>query len=207
MKRFSISRLEEARRNPAEFGKLLNSETKNGGMSFSKYMAWQHTLFRFHKTKDLPETINYFESLFWGKFVDNRANRNQYEKFLESLNAYIKDHDKNKYKYIDGRVKMDIKLSEKVKITGQIPIVNMSPVGYSVFFLVRGRDDWEEELKFPVVQNYLSESFGVKLSEVEVGVYDLEKEKHICKIYSARDVREANVELIKIGRIISSNLI
>lgn len=207
MKKFSIARLEDARQNPAEFGKSLNSEAKGGGMSFSKYMAWQHTLFHFHKTKDLPGSINYFESLFWGKFVDNRANRRQYEDFLESLNAYITDHTKNKYKYFDGKVRLDIELSKKVKITGQIPIVNMSPVGYSAFFLVRGRDDWPEELKFPVIQNFLSESLGAELDEVAVGVYDLETEKHASKIYSALDVEAANDELKKIGRIISANLI
>src|SRR5687767_2885930 len=128
MKRFSISRLEDARRNPAEFGTLLNAESKGGGMSFSKYMAWQHSLFHFHKTKNLSETINYFESLYWKHFVENRANKNQFEKFLETLNAYIKDHMKCKYNFIDGKVKLDIKLSDKVKITGVIPIVNMSPV-------------------------------------------------------------------------------
>lgn len=205
MKRFSISRLEEARQNPAEFGKSLNSEVKGGGMSYSKYMAWQHTLFHFHKTKDLAESINYFEKL-WGKFVESKANSRQYEKFLESLNAYITDHTRCEYKYFDGKVKLEIELSKKVKITGQIPIVNMSPKGYSAFFLVRGRDDWAEELKFPIIQNFLSESLGAKLSEVEVGVYDLEKEKHEGKVYSARHVRDASDELTKIGRIISANI-
>lgn len=206
MKRFSISRLEDARRNPAEFGKMLNADTKAGGMRFSKYMAWQLSLFHFHKTKNLSEAIKYFDLHFWSNFVESRANRNQYEEFLESLNAYVKDYKKCKYNYIDGKVKLDIELTDKLKITGQIPIVNLSPGGYSVFFLVRGRDDWEEELKFPVIQDYLSDEFGVGLTEVEVGVYDLEKEKHVAKIYSAREVREAKEELTNIGNIISSVL-
>lgn len=76
--------------------------------------------------------------------------------------------------------------------------------GYSIYFFSKGNNLWEEELRFPVVQNYVSSIlYNVDLSEVEVGIYSLDLQKHLQRTYSKKEVDDATKELNAIGKAVS----
>ena len=57
MNRISLSQLESARKNPTAFGRSLASPSE-GTPRFSKFMAWQLAVYRYHKEKvHLPELL------------------------------------------------------------------------------------------------------------------------------------------------------
>jgi hypothetical protein len=205
MKKISFSQLESARKNPAAFGKSL-SMPSTGTPRFSKYMAWQLAVYKYHKEKNnLSKAISYFESTFLRNFADNPKNSIEREQFIEQLRLYIENDKMKKLTFIENKKRINIPLTNKLRLGGELPLIKMNDkFGYSVYFFCRESATWETELRFPIIQNFVAKNlYNVDLSEVEVGVYSLDFKKHLQSTYSESDVQEAIKELNKIGNIVS----
>lgn len=204
MTKFSISKLESARQNPTQFAQTLKSNDSGGGARFSKYMAWQLSVFKYHTTNDLSQAINYFENTFRRNFADSPKNDRQREDFILTLQAYATEHDKLGLTYVEHKKRIGIDLSQKLKITGEIPLIHLnSNFGYSAYFFTKDSTTWESELKFPVIQDYMANFYGVDLSEVVVGIFGIDTEQHSQITYSDQDVVDAINELNRIGQTIT----
>jgi len=207
MTKFSISKLELARQNPTKFAKFLISDDSGVGARFSKYMAWQLSVHKYHTTKDLAQAINYFENTFRRNFADNPKNDRERETFIMTLQAYVANHSSLGLNYVEHKKRIAIVLSPKLRITGEVPLINLNNnFGYSAYFFTKDSTTWEAELRFPIVQNFIANFYGVDLSEVEVGVFGLDNEKHSQTTYSDQDVTDAEKELNAIGQTITSIL-
>ncbi|WP_439483987.1 hypothetical protein [Cyclobacterium plantarum] len=205
MTKFSISKLESARQNPTQFAQTLKSDDSGSGARFSKYMAWQLSVFKYHTTNDLSQAINYFESTFRRNFAENPNNDRQREAFIMTLQAYATEHVKLGLTYVEHKKRIGIDLSQKLKITGEIPLIHLnSNSGYSAYFFTKDSTTWESELKFPIIQDYMANFYGVDLSEVEVGVFGIDNEQLSQITYSDQEVADAIKELNTIGQTIMS---
>ncbi len=204
MTKFSISKLESARQNPTQFAKSL--KTKDGGWSGgkSKFSAWKYAVNEYHKTKNLGEAINYFERIYIRWFADNMKNEREREAWVQTLETYVIEHSKRGLIYVNHRIRIEIPLTPKLKITGEIPLINMNGnFGYSAYFFTKDSSTWKTELKFPIIQDYLANFYGVDLSEVEVGVFGIDSEKLSQVTFSDQDVGGAKKELNTIGQTIT----
>lgn len=205
MNKISFSQLENARRNPTAFAKSLSSPN-NGTPRFSKFMAWQNAVHHYHKERDdLSKAIKYFENTFTRNFADNSKNNAEKENWILELEAYSNDDKRKKLTYVEHKKRINIPLTSKIRLGGELPLIKMNiKGGYSIYFFSRESALWEDELRFPVIQNFIATKlYNVDLSDVEVGVYSLDLQKHLQCIYSKKNIDSAVNELNAIGNTIS----
>lgn len=205
MKKISFSQLEKARNNPKAFAKSLDNPD-GSTPRFSKFMAWQLAVFEYHKQKsNISKAINYFDSLFSRNFANNTKNKIEKEEWIEQLEAYTLDEIKRKLICVEHKKRISIPLTGKIRLGGELPLIKMNnKLGYSVYFFSRSNTPWEDELRFPIIQNYISQVlYNVDLSEVEVGIYSLDSKKHFQNTYKLNEVQEALKELTAIGNAVS----
>lgn len=205
MKKISFGQLENARNNPTAFAKSLTNPT-GGTPRFSKFMAWQLAVIRYHKENDdLSKAVNYFETTFMRNFVDNSKNIAERENWIVDLQVYSTDSIKKKLTYVEHKKRISIPITSKVRLGGELPLIKMNNKGgYSIYFFSRDSTLWERELRFPVIQNYIASTlYQVDLSDVEVGVYALDLKKHLQRSYTQKEVDEAEKELKIIGKAVS----
>lgn len=205
MNKISFSQLESARKNPTAFAKSLVSPSE-GTPRFSKFMAWQLAVYHYHKERgELSKAVNYFETTFIRNFADNPKNTAEREGLIVELQAYSNDDIKKKLTYVEHKKRINIPLTSKIRLGGELPLIKMNNKGgYSVYFFSRGSTLWEGELRFPVIQNFVANDlYNVDLSEVEVGVYAVDLKKHLQMTYSEREVNDAMRELKLLGKAVS----
>jgi hypothetical protein len=205
MNKISFSQLESARKNPTAFAKSLSSPS-GGTPRFSKFMAWQLAIHHYHKERgDLSKAVNYFETTFIRNFADNSKNTAEREDLIVELQAYSNDNIKKKLTYVEHKKRINIPLTSKIRLGGELPLIKMNNKGgYSVYFFSRASTLWEGELRFPVIQNFVAETlYNVDLSEVEVGVYAVDFRKHLQRSYTQKEVDDAVKELNAIGKAVS----
>lgn len=209
MKSFSITKLETARKSPANFAALLKSPSAQGGFGKSKYADWKNAIYYFHKTKDLAKTLDYFEKFFQKHFKNNRANTKDFEKYTKLIETYVSECKNENLNFVEAKKSIDLLIiKDKLELTGQAPIIYLNnKLSYSIYFFTKTSKDWEDELRFPVIQNYFAkEVYGVDVSEIEVGVFTLDLGKHLQKSYSKTEIKKAVDELNSIGNTIVNNL-
>ncbi|MEO8665936.1 MAG: hypothetical protein ABI462_10600 [Ignavibacteria bacterium] len=205
MKKFSITQLETARRNPKEFANNMKESAGTTPPFFGrgKLMRWQDSVSEFHKQNDLAKAINYLGKTFSNR-ADNAKNRKEVERFIVSLDAYVSQFKKKRFTIMDLRKKIHINLNSKVFISGQIPIIFMNiKGGFSIYFFVQGGLGWETELKFPILQKYFAEEiYGTDLDKIEVGIFSIGSDKFFQQTFTNDEIKEADIELKNIGKII-----
>lgn len=205
MNRFSITQLEIARQNPKKFANSLKVAlgTKPSFFARGKLVRWQDAVSEYHKRNDLSKAINYLEKSFSNR-ADNTKNRNEVTRFISSLEAYVKQFTKNGFSIIDFRKRIQIYLNSKVFISGQVPATYMNTKGgFSIYFFSQDGLGWETELKFPILQKYFAEEiYGTDLDNIEVGIFSTATDKFFQQTFTEDEVREADKELKKIGKII-----
>ena len=209
MAKLSLTQIEVARKNPKAFAKLLKDKSRESNVfRYSKWMVWRNTVFHWHKTQDEAGSIIYLTNAWDRHFKQTAKNILEREKFIFKLQAYIANQSEEGYFFIESRKRISIPINLKLIITGEISIINMNNhSGYSLFFLVKDMFNWEYELRFPLIQNYFSETeYGVPLSDVEVGFYCFDIDEFICKSFSASEIKDAMNEIHQIGNAISTNL-
>ncbi len=204
MSKFSITQLEVARQNPTQFANNLKAAagTKPSFFGRGKFMRWQDSVSEFHKQNDLTKAINYLEKSFSNR-ADNARNRNEVARFVSSLDAYVSQFKKKGFTLMDSRKKIYIELNAKVYISGQIPVTYMNTKGgFSIYFFSQAGLGWEAELKFPILQKYFADViYGTDLDKIEVGIFSTDSDKFSQQTFSEDEIKDAEKELKKIGKV------
>jgi hypothetical protein len=212
MKKFSISLLESARRNPILFSKSLKegssvSNQFGGGRPIS--VRWLDAVGNYHRTRDISLAITSLEKAFINR-KDTPRNRKEVENLIFALENYVIEYNRLGYEHLEKAHSMQIILSPKVKITGWIWLLNMTSLGgRSGFIITKGIIDtsWQTELKYPIIQDYIANHiYGCELNQVAVGVIDYTSGHHSYYSYSKKEIDEALAELNSIGQNITSLL-
>jgi hypothetical protein len=207
MNKISFGQLESARKNPTAFAKSL----KDGGSSIRfkkppKFTIWKNAVYHYHKEKNnLSKAINYFQNSFLKHYADNRRNELECANWILELQEYANNETKERLTCCDRKVRVNIDLTSKLRLGGELPLIKMNNKGgYSIYFFSRESTLWEDELRFPVIQNYVASTlYNVNLNEVEVGIYSLNLKNHLQRSYSKKDINEAVKELNVIGKTVS----
>gem|GEM_PF-1926853 len=202
--KFSITKLESARPDPIAFIKNLEDE---GGYGYPKSLRWLDSACEYHRTNNLSHSINYLQNKFISR---NRTQQNikEEEKLTQSLVHYIEEHNHLKYTYKSNRMRLDIKLSDKLEIGGLIWLINTTAEGGYTTYTITDSDNiyWQNELRFPIIQKFLSNKFKCNSDNVAIGVINYTSGKREQRCYSTDDILIAEEELNDIGAKISSVL-
>lgn len=209
MKKFSITELETARRNPVDFGKALkNSSTSaNGFGGYPKSMRWLNAICKYHEEQDISPAILSIETGFSNR-KDNAKNRQELETFIDALSNYESEIKKRKLSLIKSREPVNIVLTTLLKVSGQIPVIFMKPnIGFCAYFITKENSTWESELKYPVIQNFIAaDIFNCEANVIDVGYINYYTGEFHETSFSMSDIKSALKEMKVIGESISINL-
>ena len=200
--KISITKLEIVRKNPKAFVAAIKAGENSQSFGVrAKYIRLQDTINYFHKINDYNKTINYFNNSF-SQYVDNSKNRKDHERYFNCFNDYVSEFKKKKYEFLT-KENLKIILNEKVTVIGQIPLIFKNKKdGYSIYFFAKTNEEWETELKFPIIQNYFSNYFETELENIEVGIFSIEKNKFYQTTFLEKGIAKAEKELKAIGKTI-----
>lgn len=205
MTKFSITKLEEARANPVAFAKLLrDGQAAKGGFRYPISLRWLNAVTTYHDSGKIGDAYSSIDGALSHR-KDTPANRRQMVKLLTSLSDYEKQIKNWNFHLIKSREAIDLQLSQKLRISGQIPLIYMKPDdGYAAYFISKGSLNWRNELKYPILQNYLGRTvFNTDPQLVDIGYIDYLTGEFSEECFSAKELQAAESELKKMGAKIS----
>jgi len=205
MTKFSITKLEEARANPIAFAKLLaKGEAQTRGFAYPKSLRWLNAVNAFHKSGKIADAYLSIDQAFGGR-RETAQNRRELEAFYNALAAYETYLGQEGLHRLNSREKIDLELNRKLGMSGIIPLVFMKAAGgYAAYFISKVNLDWRNELKYPIIQTYLSERvFNTDPQSTEVGYIDFLTGEFHGECFSKTELKNAQAELRKLGTKIS----
>lgn len=196
MLKISLTKLEEARKNPVAFRKKYENKGKGGGNP-SIYSTLRNAIFEFHKTHIFSNGMNYLEA-----HLEQFTHRENCQKAVEQFRWYVEEYQKLGWPLIQTRKNIVIPLStqyaDSVKLSGQISRLDLNLNGGYVAWLFRRKDSdgWTTELQMPIIQN----AIGVHLGKIEkprvlVGVISFLERCIEVKEYSESEISKAHTDL------------
>ncbi len=207
--KFSITRLEQARKSPIEFAKVLKngSSSTNEFGGYPKSMRWLNAICEYHKSKNISDAFDSIERGFSNR-KDTPKHRKELNLLYKSLENYKIETANQKLSLIKSRESINIKTNSKITIGGIIPVIYMKAEGgFSAYFISVNNPEWNNELKFPVIQSYVSKViFKTDLEEIEVGYINYLTGEFYGKTFTESEIKARLQELEGVGHTISINL-
>ncbi len=204
--------LEWARREPHEYASHLYTVTSgktSGGGGRGFYPFWRLAVFHYHKLAgDRESAINYFRALVTNKLNDNDRNRKLLEQYVEHLNNYFDDYEHSGYCPFETKKRININIGSIFSVVGEIPRLDVVTIsgstgGIAVYLFSKSQFDWTSELRFPLLQDYLSKETGYMLEETSVGIYCLEAGEHQSIVFLRKQVDDAIEEARELAEFLS----
>lgn len=189
--RFSM--LERLRRNPKS---VNDKNVRFGGRS--KFTRWQDSIGRYHSNgNNIPKAEQYLIESF-GKFADNASNRRDLAKYIDHLYLYDQDYKKLSSEKLEFRANFTFDLVLDYTVGGQISRLDINTLedGYSVYCFEKDNSEWKNELKFPLIQNYIADYFGCDNQVVNIGIYNLKEDKHLVTKFTKPEIQSAQEEIV-----------
>lgn len=185
--------LEDVRKNPAAYAQLLVSDNaKVSGGTHGMFAYWQDVVKLVHLQKLTPnEGIKELQQKFM-RFDDTPRNKSKQDHLLEQFVQYCKQYDKNEFAFVSGKRQMKWELYAGVMLTGLTPLVVHNDDGYYSYLITEQPFDWKEQLRFPLMQQYLADyNIDCDVSEMRIGIYSLSTGKFEFKQFSKTELNKA----------------
>ena len=205
MIRVRLSDLEIARRDPGAYLRKLKEPKPKFGRK-SKHAVLLLAVYRFHKysgglfdkfSGDLTGALKYFDALYEKKkFKKDPASKKFYQERLTTYAQEFGELDAEVVKYKDNLVlTLPEEFKDKIEVYGQVPRVDLSLEGYSVWLFDKSLKNWRDEIRFPIIQAAYAQKFSADLEEVKVGVYDFSTASYTSYSFTEDEVKEAEILL------------
>jgi hypothetical protein len=200
--KFSHGDLELIRTDP--IAHVRRGPKKTTFFGTSAYRIWQLATRIYHqKNDDLDAAQKYLESNFWNTFKKTKNSERRLNDWQEQLEKYAKDFKKLKHHVVDVGKRITFPFTAKVAMGGEIPRVDLIPGGgHAVYLFSKKDDNWTNELRMPLLQDFYARSFGAPSNEVSIGVYCLETSNHVSKTFGPQSIKEAKEEINEIAKIL-----
>lgn len=202
--RVSLGELEQARGDPRAY--VRQRESRGSGFFFkSGYATLQRAVYRFHQSKgNLDEARQYLQESYERQF----KHKQKLQGYVEQLERYAKEFSKQGNSVFKVRDRLIIPVPEKLagqmSVTGQIPRLDLAPVGYNVWLFAKQPLDWRGELRLPLIQAAYSKKLNTDIKEIKVGVYDFSTATYTNYSFDNQEIAEANRELSSLLQQLSS---
>jgi hypothetical protein len=205
----SCSTLEQVRKNHAAFVESLSiGEKVQRGGTHGMFAYWQDTAKKFHLGElDINEGIKELQSMF-SRFEDTKKNLVKQSGLMNQFVKYTKSHRVEKFTFFESRRRITWNIIPEIRLTGLTPWTFKREDKYYAYFCIEKNMEWQLELKFPLLQKYMSNHIvKCDLNELSMGIYCLEKGTFEFKCYSALEVRKALSETKKMFENVNSEYI
>jgi hypothetical protein len=195
MIRVSSKDLEQVKNDPALFAANLVSKGKlqaRRGM----FSQWQTVARQLHvEDLSIAEASRQLTSLFtvWN---DTPKNIDREASFHTALTRYDELFQKKGFTYFDGAHVMNWKLHNNVILGGYTPWIAKRSKEYFSYLFTENDFDWESELRFPLLQQYISTNLiDCDPQDLSVGIYCLNKGAFKFKSFKSAEIADAKSEV------------
>ena len=201
MIKIQCSILEQVRKNPALHGQMLASN--NGGSkggSHGMFAYWQDVSLKVHSGEmNLNEGIKELQKLF-SRFDETQKNLKKQDFLQDCFVQYHKLFEKNRYQLSDSKRRMNWNITSSGLLTGLTPWVIKNNDRYCTYFVSEQQFQWENELRFPLIQEYLAEKHSDEYdtTRLDVGIYCLETNTFNFKNFVREELNDAVEETVGI---------
>lgn len=184
MVRVSLSKLEAARRDPAFIGQSLAQNDQSGGTR--GFVSHFKSVIRgFHEhDRDFDEALETLNQDLWLSFIENQANTEKRKTFCESFETYHQLYKDMGLSVDKFQINLNWPLTQQAKLTGYSPFLCSNDEYNIAYFFVERAGQWQQELKYPLLQIYLAENFyKCEVDQVKIGVYGVRDKVFDLKTY------------------------
>jgi hypothetical protein len=190
-----LRELEEARR---DIGAYLQRKWSEGSGSYgkSKYLTLQRAIHVFHRSNNNTETAHEYLEESFKRF----KSQSDLAKYIELLEQYSNEFKLLGTTAIRVKDRLVVPLRQEfvdagVRISGEIPRVDLTDTGYTAWIFSKNAEDLEDELRLPIIKAAYAAELSAELDEVEVGVYDFSRGEHRLFVFSQAEIKAAQDEL------------
>ncbi|UAY52735.1 hypothetical protein [Ferruginibacter albus] len=185
--------LEQIRKNPIAYAQLLATEDKlKKGGSQGMFSYWQRIAKSIHSEElTISQGILKLENLFL-TFNDNVKNKNRQTGLLKHLPKYCNEYKRMQFEFVDSKKFMQWDILPEVKLSGYTSWIVKNKTSFYSYFPLEKNIDWQAELRFPLIQNYLATNIlECDSSELQIGIYSLESSSFEFKSFNKTEIEKA----------------
>jgi hypothetical protein len=191
--RLSFSQLEQARKNPRKFGQSY----KPGAINFSS-KNFRTYLFaaikRFHNGGSKEEVLQFFLEKSKEKLEGQNHFQARLTHYTKILDSYCDTFPDQGCRVIETGKRTSLKIRDHV-LSGKIERLDLRLAsGYRATTTQLNKADWENELRWPLVQKAIAQELACSTAEVEVGVFCFEDGKYGYRTFSNEEILAAENE-------------
>jgi hypothetical protein len=95
---------------------------------------------------------------------------------------------------------LEEELSEKFKVSGQIPRVDLTSDGYTVWLFSEETKDWSSQLRLPLIQFAYAEALSAPADELKIGIYDFSTAEQWVRSFTDDEISTARASLSRLLR-------
>ena len=124
---------------------------------------------------------------------------------VESFEKYCKQYDELNLKFLVSKKLINWQIHSNGILTGNTPWITEKNGEYFVFHATLSQEDWKDELKYPLIQEYLaSYCFNCSVDKINVSVYSVTNNQFEFIKYSKKEIKEAKAEAKYIFTIVNN---
>jgi hypothetical protein len=198
--------LELVRKNPLIYAQqLATSEKLGNGGTYGMFAHWQDVVKLLHTGElNLSEGLKELQGKFV-RFNENIRNQKKQEDLLEQFIKYSRAYEKLKFEFVNSKKQIKWEFSSQGILTGLTPWVVKNAKSYYSYFFVEEPINWNKELKYPLIVEYLSKNIlKCEISKLQIGVYCLKTNTFEFKNYQRLDIYNSINEIQQIFNIVET---
>ena len=194
--RISHTQLESCLANPrAWYRSSLAAESHPYLMGYERVLRL--SIFHFHHTPSVAAR-DYLARMIRRHHLGNVGRISEIE---ISLDRYITWATQERLKVAATKVNIAYELG-LLELRGEIGCVDVTDWGYRAVVLGKVPQDWEKQLRMPLLQAAVAQMFGRPQDKTEVGFQELDASRLAVRLYTDREIQRAQREFTALGRIV-----
>lgn len=194
--RISHTQLESCLANPrAWYRSSIAAESHPYLMGYERVLRL--SIFHFHHTSDVAAR-DYLARMIRRHSLKNVGRISEIE---IRLDRYIKWATKERLKVADTKVNIAYELGF-LELRGEIGRVDVTDSGYRAVLLGKVPQDWEKQLRMPLLQVAVAQMYARPREKTEVGVQELDASNLAVRLYSDMEIQRTQRKFMALGRIV-----
>lgn len=193
--RISHRNLEAIRMNPKMASQILSG--RGGSNSIAR--NWQYKLKPYHTAGfNVEQVASDFYTYCLGAFKNTRDNLAKMNDFRGRYPLYVNNYEEQKLSFLSFHSKIKFTIDEDNILSGEIFRVDKTKDGgfaVTLFWNNQESSIWANELRFPLLQKFYADKYGVTTDKVQVGIFDFENQSHEYITFDQESIEDALDEL------------
>jgi hypothetical protein len=190
--KLSHSELEAFRTNPQAF-----VDRHDGGFArIGMFRYWQFALRTYHK-QGRQAALAQLDGDLSSHFKATKPNLRKFAELKRQLGAYATSFEALGHVAVEVQKRLTATPCPNLQVGGEIARLDLVPTGgYAVYlFWKEGGHAWQDQIRFPVIQQHFASKLTAPLKEITVGVYCVQTTTHQLLRFSASAIARAQSEL------------